>query len=73
MILHTIVPYEIVFDTNYYDKDKLGVTCEIIYKGQRVEAVSCRKNKYVIKRVLSTSPEAYLNPELQPGREVVPD
>jgi len=38
--------------------------------GELVEAVPAGTSGFTIMRVLSTSPNAYLNPELQPGREI---
>jgi len=65
VILYSIVPAEIVFDNNTNNIGNRFV--EIDYMGQKVEAVSLSNSQFVISRVLSTSPQVYLNPKLQPG------
>lgn len=65
MIMYSIIPNELIFsgipgqiDNNYL---------EIEYLGERVQVMSMSNSQYVIQRVISTSPKAYLNPRLQPG------
>ncbi|AUS96298.1 hypothetical protein CDQ84_05055 [Clostridium thermosuccinogenes] len=64
MILYSIVPWEIVFKND----DSSGSTfLEMEYIGEKVIVSPTQDNRYVINRIISTSPKAYLNPKLQPG------
>lgn len=66
MIMHSIIPNEVIFggipgaeDSNYM---------EIKYLGELVQVMPVSNSQYAIQRVISTSPRAYLNPKLQPGK-----
>jgi hypothetical protein len=64
VILYSIVPAEVVFenkDLNY------GLLKEIDYLGEKVIVMPIENNQYKISRVISTSPQAFLDPKLQPG------
>ena len=65
MILYSIIPIDIVFSKNgpYEGKDMV----EMEYMGQKIQASPLTDNQYVIVRLISTSPKAFLNPALQPG------
>lgn len=66
MILHSIIPDEIIYgnqDEPFMEKKQT----EITYLGEKVEVFSFDDKSYVITRIISTSPKAYLNPKLQPG------
>ncbi len=65
MILYSIVPPEVVF-ANAQDESPAR-RVEIEWKGEKVEARELGNNRYVIERLISTSPKAFLNPDLQPG------
>lgn len=65
MILYSIVPAEIVFAGS--SKESGYEYLEIEYMGEKVQVSPLTNNQMVIKRVISTSPKAYLNPNLQPG------
>lgn len=64
MILYSIVPAEIVFST--LDSDN-SILKEIDYLGEKVIVMPMENNQYKINRIISTSPQAFLNPKLQPG------
>lgn len=68
MIIYSIVPIEVIFQKVDVDNYQTAVTIE--YMGEMIEAVPTGNMSYTIMRVLSTSPKAYLRPELQPGKEV---
>lgn len=64
MILYTIVPYSVIYDS---DTGKYSELLEIEYLGEKILVYSLQDNEYIINRILSTSPKAFLKPELQPG------
>ena len=65
MILYSIVPVDIVFrNFGYSDEVKYF---EAEYMGERVQVAEEGINQYRITKVISTSPQAFLNPGLQPG------
>lgn len=65
MILYTIVPLEVVFGKQQETTDSRRF--EIDYLGRRVEVTVDESGRYKISRIISTSPNAYLDPRLQPG------
>lgn len=65
MILYSIVPAEIVFRDLVQDHDKQSLV--VYYLGEKIEVTPSLDNTYLINRLISTSPKAYLNPKLQPG------
>lgn len=67
-MIHSIVPMEVIFQNN--DSSYSEKTVEIQYMGELVEAVPIGEMSYTIKRIISTSPKAYLNSWLQPGKEI---
>ena len=64
MILYSIVPGEVVFE---YNENPVISFLEMEYLGEKVVVSQTDDNKYVICRLISTSPKAYLDPRLQPG------
>lgn len=65
MILYSIMPVDIVFrNFDYGDEVKYF---ETEYMGEKVQVADIGNNKYRINKIISTSPQAYLNPGLQPG------
>ncbi|HOJ09035.1 MAG TPA: YlzJ-like family protein [Clostridiales bacterium] len=64
MILYSIIPLDVVFGNN---NEKFGELFEIEYMGEKVQVYSSTEDEYVINRVISTSPKAFLRAELQPG------
>ena len=66
MILHTIVPMEIIFSNQ--DKKDYSYK-EIDYLGEKVEVLQY-ENKLVLNRLYTTDPKKYLNPDLRLGKEV---
>lgn len=64
MILHSIVPGEVVFG---YNGSSATNFLEMEYMGEKVVVSQTGDGKYVICRLISTSPKAYLDPRLQPG------
>lgn len=65
MMLYSIVPADIIFGKN--EGFELEESLEINYLGERVEVSPLTNNQYMIKRLISTSPRAFLNPKFQPG------
>lgn len=65
MILYSIVPPEVVFE-NFGQCEKQNYI-EVNYSGEKLVVMPLSNNRYMINRVISTSPKAYLNPELMPG------
>jgi hypothetical protein len=59
------MPFETVF-SGYYSNAK-DVLMEMDYLGEKVEVALAGDSRYVIRRLISTSPKAYLDPRLQPG------
>ncbi len=68
MILYSIVPWEVVFKNN--NEKTIERYIEMDYLGEKVLATPAGENRYVINRIISTSPRAYLNPRLQPGQYI---
>jgi len=64
VILYTIVPYNVIFGSN---NDIYSELFEIEYLGEKIQVYSLQDNEYIISRIVSTSPKAFLKPELQPG------
>lgn len=69
MILYTVMPDELIFG-NRPEDNKNGNLKEVDYMGEKVQVMQTGGNRYVINRLISTSPKAYLNPKLQPGAVV---
>jgi hypothetical protein len=66
VILYTIIPDEFIFENRQEDIASTNLK-EVDYMGERVQVMQTEGNRYVISRLISTSPKAYLNPKLQPG------
>ncbi len=66
-MLYSIVPPELVMGNMADRSTDAPVYVEIEYMGERVQAMPLEDRGYVINRIISTSPKAYLNPGLQPG------
>jgi len=64
MIYYSILPMDFIMNQ---PTEKYPETLEINYKGETVEAIPMGNNRYMITRLISTSPKAYLNPAFQPG------
>ena len=65
MILYSIMPVDIVFKNfDYGDEVKYF---ETEYMGEKVQVAEAGNNQYRITKIISTSPQAFLNPGLQPG------
>lgn len=65
MIMYSIIPNEIIFNNSKSNDDFNFI--EIDYLGEKVQVSALTNNRYVISRVISTSPRSFLNPKLQPG------
>ncbi|HHV29707.1 YlzJ-like family protein [Acetivibrio mesophilus] len=65
MILYSIVPPEVVFENFSWSENQSYI--EMNYSGERIVVTPLSNNRYVINRVISTSPKAFLKPELMPG------
>lgn len=66
MILYSIVPMEFVFG-NFNNETENSNYVELEYLGEKIVAIPLSNNRYKIDRIISTSPKAYLNPNLIPG------
>ena len=64
MILHSIVPAEIVFMSKNDCETKVF---ETEYLGEKLLIEKVGDSSYKIIRIISTYPKTYLNPKLQPG------
>ena len=64
MILHTIVPMEVIFGNNNDDDIQYK---EVDYLGQRVQVVRY-ENKLMLNRIYSTDPKQYLDPNFELGK-----
>ena len=64
MILHTIVPMEVIFENNNNQDIQYK---EMDYLGQKVQVVQY-ENKLVLNRLYSTDPKQYLNPNFELGK-----
>lgn len=63
-MLYTIVPMDIVLQ----DEQKRNYNyVEKTINGQLIQLNKNSNNKYSVARIISTNPNAFLNPELQPG------
>ena len=66
MILHTIVPMEVIFDS---DNKKDFSYKEMDYLGEKVEVLQY-ENQLVLNRLYTTDPKKYLNPDLRLGKVI---
>jgi len=64
MILYSIVPPEIVFGNFDWCENQKQNYIEVDYCGEKVVVMPLSNNRYMISRVISTSPKAFLNPKL---------
>lgn len=65
MILYSIIPVDLVFSESWDRQNQPFL--EMNYMGEKVQVTPLENNRYVIQRLISSSPKAYLNPRLQPG------
>ncbi len=65
MILYSIMPVDIVFKDFDYGREVKYFETE--YLGEKVQVAEAGDNQYRITKIISTSPQAFLNPGLQPG------
>lgn len=65
MIIYSIIPSDIIFANN--SNNELPELLEAEYDGEKVEVYAKGRNEYVINRIISTSPKAFLNTKMQPG------
>jgi hypothetical protein len=66
VILYSIIPVGVVFDSQY-NCEKFNFM-EIEYEGEKVVVSPLSNSTYRVDRLISTSPKAYLNPKLMPGQ-----
>lgn len=66
MILYSIIPVEVVFDSKQNCEEYNFM--EIEYEGEKVVVSPLSNSQYRVDRLISTSPKAYLNPKLMPGQ-----
>ncbi|HHU48760.1 MAG: YlzJ-like family protein [Caldicoprobacterales bacterium] len=67
MILHTIVDHELIWKE---EADTIELM-EVTYKGIQLEVKRIEERKVVVNRIISTDPNHYLDPELQPGSTII--
>ena len=63
MVLYTPMPIEEVLK----DQDKIREFKEIDYQGRKIQVEMLENGQYRIARILSSSPQDFLDPQLQPG------
>lgn len=63
MIIYTPLSVEEVLK----DYDKIKDLKEINYQGKNLQVEMLENGQYRIARILSSNPQDFLNPELQPG------
>ena len=66
MILHTIVPMDVIFSN---DKEKDFSYKEMDYLGEKIEVLQY-ENKLFLNRLYTTDPNKYLNPDLRLGKVI---
>lgn len=64
MIIYSIIPHEFIFK-EYVKKESKFI--EVEYMGEKVEVSPLSNNQFVINKLISSSPESFLNPQFQPG------
>ncbi len=62
MILYTIVPYDAIFNAGNDVK-----YLEMEYLGEKVRVICTPDNRFILDRLLSTSPKSFLDPRFKPG------
>ncbi|MDD4586958.1 MAG: YlzJ-like family protein [Heliobacteriaceae bacterium] len=70
MILYTPVPPEMIFAGLESPVPQMAV---LKFKGKPVMGYQVGDGRYELTRVLSTDPADFLDPDLQPGRQIRPD
>jgi len=70
VILYSIIPPEVVFKNT--EEEYYPAPLKVKYKGEIIEVIPVKKGSsdYMITRLLSSSPKAFLEPALQPGMNV---
>ena len=65
MIIHSVVPMSMIME----NKESTGLkhTIEVEYKGELLEVQQISNNSCKVVRLISTSPDAYMDNEMQPG------
>ncbi|MCX8130637.1 MAG: YlzJ-like family protein [Clostridia bacterium] len=66
MIFHSVIPIDVVMGNGYNNSIENSYV-EMDYLGEKIQVSPLENNRYMINRLISTSPKAYLNPKLQPG------
>jgi hypothetical protein len=67
-VIYSIIPLEIIFkDFEPHQHEELY---EAIYQGETLQVAKAENGGYKIVRIISTSPDSFINPELQPGNIV---
>lgn len=66
MVLYTIIPEEIVFQSN----EEISASQEIIYNGKRILVQPIDFKSFRIVQLISSDPSDYLLTDFQPGSVV---
>ena len=64
-MIYSIVPPEIIFE-NKKDKENYKIK-EVQYQGEKLQVMQLENNRLKVQRIISTNPQAYMNPNIQPG------
>lgn len=68
MVIYTPIPVDFLFN---YSEDKARRFTEFPYGEARVVAEMSAEGSYRVVRVISSDPQDFLRPELQPGSVIV--
>lgn len=63
MILHTTIPQELIFGTDFHQVNEKMIQ----YNGVNIAVEALNENEWRINKVVSTNPYDYLNTNISPG------
>lgn len=69
MILYTVVKPELIFNEFEHIKQESNIRI-IQWNNVKLEVKLAGEGNYIINRIISTNPNDYLCPQLQPGMEL---
>ncbi|MBM7694772.1 hypothetical protein JOC77_004249 [Peribacillus deserti] len=64
MIIYTTVPQELIF---HNEAEQPPIMMEIDYRGISLQVQCHSPFSFMVERILSTDPDHFLDPEVQPG------
>ncbi len=68
MILHTVIKPELIFNALQPTEQESNIRI-IQWNNIKLEVKPAGESNYKINRIISTNPNDYLHPQLQPGME----